>query len=235
MTRKISYWRKVWEERGEKAPYEDPINLDGFDSGAGKLTVPQVEYIVKKTKKWLELKKDDVILEAGCGAGMLLGPLSKYVKTAYGVDIAESMVNRAKQFFPQLQVLPAEDNNLPFKDKMFDKVFLFSVFQYFPNLAYARKAVAEIVRVLKGKGIIYIGDVPDKAKEKASDAYRAKLKTPKNLWQSSVKAKLHHQFYEKSFFEKELSRGGFSCQISPQEIPHYGNSPFRFNVIAKSK
>ena len=156
MGTKTNYWQNVWQERGAKASFLDPIKFDGFDLGPGKLCKKQVEFLAKKIKQSLNLNKNDVILEVGCGAGMTLGPISNFVKLAYGVDFADSLLTRAKGFYPELRLITGEANDLPFKDKMFDKVYSFSVFEYFPSLNYAEKAIKEMIRVLKPGGIIYI-------------------------------------------------------------------------------
>ena len=79
-------WHGLWEARGEKIEEFDPVKLDGFDSGTGILTPESLEIVVNKIKDRMLLDSSDDFLEVGCGAGMLLMPLSRFVKTASGVD-----------------------------------------------------------------------------------------------------------------------------------------------------
>jgi len=52
----------------------------------------------------------------------------------------------------------AEANDIPFKDNYFDKSFSYSVFHYFQDKEYAKKAFDEMKRVTIGN--IYVGDLP---------------------------------------------------------------------------
>ena len=233
MGTKTNYWQNVWQERGAKASFLDPIKFDGFDLGPGKLCKKQVEFLAKKIKQSLNLNKNDVILEVGCGAGMTLGPISNFVKLAYGVDFADSLLTRAKGFYPELRLITGEANDLPFRDKMFDKVYSFSVFEYFPSLNYAEKAIKEMIRVLKIDGVIFIGDIPDQSKKKEILEFRAKIKIPEGFWRSSIKERLNHQHYKVKLLKKLFMEKGFTCEFSQQDIPRYGYNSFRFNLVAK--
>jgi SAM-dependent methyltransferase len=52
-----------------------------------------------------------------------------------------------------------DSDALAFPDASFDKVVLNAVIQLFPDEAYARRCVAEMVRVCKPGGFVYIGDI----------------------------------------------------------------------------
>jgi len=129
----MSDWRDLWEERGRCYPHEDAIKLGGFDHGAGKLNDEQVNYLIQKIKSNLNLSPDDFLLEVGCGAGMLLGPLSTIVRRVVGVDYASSMVERCRNSFPHLEIMVGEAGDLSFPENTFDKIVCFSVFQYFSS------------------------------------------------------------------------------------------------------
>jgi len=103
----------------------------------------------------------------------------------------------------------------------------------FFKLSYAKKALAEFIRVCKPRGGVFIGDIPDAEKQEESLRHRQKIVQPPE-WRSSIKAELHHQYYQKEFFHEFLGTKGIKCRITQQDIPEYGNSPFRFNVVFRN-
>ncbi len=52
-----------------------------------------------------------------------------------------------------------DSDALRFPDASFDKVVLNAVIQLFPDKAYARRCLAEMVRVCSPGGFVYIGDI----------------------------------------------------------------------------
>lgn len=94
------------------------------------------------------------MLEVGCGAGAL----AQYMECDYvGRDFSRPLLKKHMEFF-QHSVLYGEANDIPFKDKYFDKAFSWGVFLYFESMDYAQQAVKEICRVTKS-GIL-IGELP---------------------------------------------------------------------------
>jgi ubiquinone/menaquinone biosynthesis C-methylase UbiE len=84
---------------------------------------------------------------------------SRYI----GIDYTHSLLKREMELLGYF-VLPSEANDLPFKDKYFDKAFSFSVFFYFPDKKYFKQVMKEMQRVTLGP--IYIGDLPFASKDK---------------------------------------------------------------------
>lgn len=60
------------------------------------------EVIFPQLKKWLKLKKEDAVLDVGCGQGVLARHLPKGI-TYYGVDLAPSLIEKAKEHSPSGQ------------------------------------------------------------------------------------------------------------------------------------
>ena len=191
----------------------------------------QFDFLVKKIITHLGLRRDDLLLDAGCGAGMLLKPLSAHVKNVVGVDYAAAMIERCKKFCPGVEVKVAELQNLPFPENTFDKIVCFSVFQYFQSLEYAEKVLNEFIRVCKPNGRVFIGDAPDEKTKSESIEYKQKFDQIHG-WRSSIKAELDHMYYKRKFFSDFFENVGIKkYSIMQQDIPGYSHSPFRFNVI----
>ena len=115
--------------------------MDGFGSGIGVLNQELVATIVEEIGSKLNLTNSDKLLEVGCGAGMLLIPLSKVVKSVSGVDMSTSSVRRLKEVCPEFNLFISEANNLPFENETYNKLLVHSVFHYFPSLRYAREVI----------------------------------------------------------------------------------------------
>ncbi len=90
------------------------------------------------------------VLEVGCGAGGMLGPLQRY-GTVHGLDIDRDYVQYCAQRGFQ-RVLCGSGYELPFPDASFDLVCLFDTIEHIPE---EQLAMAEIARVLKPGGRVF--------------------------------------------------------------------------------
>lgn len=114
------------------------------------------------TKELIELchiDQDKYVLEVGCGVGRTACYIAKsYGCRVMGVDISESMVDRANERAKRLGVQDrvefrlADAQNLPFEDALFDAIFGESI-TAFPE--DRQRAASEYVRVTKPGG--YVG------------------------------------------------------------------------------
>lgn len=88
------------------------------------------------------------VLEIGTGAGYIAHALSKHAKSVDSVDIVDD--RKVKTGFEQKIV---SDEELPYKDEQFDVVITNHVLEHVPD---QEKHMAEMTRVLKKGGIIYL-------------------------------------------------------------------------------
>lgn len=98
----------------------------------------------------------DKILDAGCGNGRLLELFKDKVINYKGVDVSEKLVGLARKKYPNNNFIIADNLNLPFPDDNFDKVFSIAVLHTIPSDELRKKAVSELKRVLKPKGLLFI-------------------------------------------------------------------------------
>ena len=111
-----------------------------------------------------EIRPGENLLDVGCGAGVdiirlagMTGPEGK----VYGVDLTVSMVDRAIDNIRNMEIgnARAEEafaESLPFQDETFDVVTSNGVLNLSPK---KRECLAEIRRVLKPGGRLYIADM----------------------------------------------------------------------------
>lgn len=118
-----------------------------------------------KTFNLLKVKQGDQILDVGCGTGEDVRNLATLVGNtglSVGVDSSQIMLEKARERSKDLLNLSVEYHlgdaqNLNFPDETFNGCRAERIFQY---LAAPEKALAEMIRVTKPKGIIVIGE-PD--------------------------------------------------------------------------
>lgn len=141
-------WLDVWERKGSEETSDLKV-LNGYES-----TSIDPREVAARITRALEITPETRVLEIGCGAGML----AKHLECDYvGIDYARAMVTRHIGLLGNT-VARGEARELMFRDGWFDVVFAFSVFQYFPDVGYAREAVAEMTRV--ARRAVLIGDLP---------------------------------------------------------------------------
>ncbi len=117
---------------------------------------PMVRYIetkrVRKVIDFLALKKEESLLEVGCGAGNILERLdcSKIV----GVDISLYILGKAMhKNIKHIQFINADVESLPLRDQSFNKIICSEVLEH---VLHPHKALVEIWRVLKSEGMLII-------------------------------------------------------------------------------
>src|SRR3954454_7310029 len=93
------------------------------------------------------------LLDAGCGAGLLLRLAADRGADAAGVDASEPLLAHARRRIPGAPILHADLEQLPFDDASFDVVTGFNSFQYAADPA---AAVREAVRVVRRGGRVLL-------------------------------------------------------------------------------
>lgn len=101
--------------------------------------------------------KDDTALEIGCGYGQWMVPLSKLVRSVYGVDIHESLYHKAYEKFKEynspntIMTLSNGRDLYGMRDNFFSLVYSIAVFYHIPRVLVANY-LRETKRVLKPDG-----------------------------------------------------------------------------------
>jgi ubiquinone/menaquinone biosynthesis C-methylase UbiE len=230
-------WKSIWEKKGnvtaDNVGLTNLIAIDGFDTGAGEFPVDSWLSFVEDTKIKLRLKKEQKILEVGCGAGAFLLPVYNSGMVVYGIDYSKSHIQLCAKIMKLGTFKVSEANNIPFEDEFFDAVVSNSVFQYFDDLEYAENVVSEIGRVLKKTGCAAILDLNDIDKKEKYESIRRKKLGDKQY--DRLYENLKHQFYKKEWFDNVANNRGLKCKIQDQNINGYDNSKFRYNVFLEKE
>jgi len=104
----------------------------------------------------LKIEKQSLVLDAGCGTGLLFGYVADKAETTVGLDTSRKILLQAKKRgknFQRLYLILADADNMPFNRNIFSHVFAITLIQNMPNPA---KTLNEIKRVAKNDAVIVI-------------------------------------------------------------------------------
>ena len=106
--------------------------------------------------KMLDLNRNDVFLDLGCGSGHFLYEVRQLAGTCIGVDINPNVIRNVaavSQNIPHLHFLAAGGTVLPFKSESVDKVLLSGTLQSVPD---EKGLLGECQRILKKDGVLVL-------------------------------------------------------------------------------
>jgi ubiquinone/menaquinone biosynthesis C-methylase UbiE len=141
--------------KNEGAEFEK-INLKNYLSSQAIEVFDKIGFLpVEKTivKKYFT-KKNANMIDIGCGMGRTTVPLSKMGFNVIGVDLSESLINKAKVKFSNIDFRIGNACDLKFSDDCFDyALFSFNGIDLIYPEKKREKALKEVNRVLKDEGI----------------------------------------------------------------------------------
>ncbi len=131
-------------------PWPNLLIEEGFDKNYKPRDV--------KFKKYLDLlgmKRQDKVLDVGCGTGVFLARIVRsYGIGGVGVDISKKSIAAANKWrSPRLHFKVADATQLPFRNGSFDYVLSFDVLEHIEDQS---KSLSEMARVLKPGGLLLI-------------------------------------------------------------------------------
>ena len=134
LTTQEQYWDSVSEEKD----FPLPLQMEPFEQ---------------------HVSRDMAILDIGCGYGRTLNELHDAgFENLFGVDFSQGMIDRGQRLHPHLDLRKSDGRTLPFDDGSFDGVILIAVLTCIAESEQQHRLMAEIERVLKRGGILYIDD-----------------------------------------------------------------------------
>jgi len=225
-------WDELWQEIGEKSLLhlrDYPQNIDhelkinGFSHNDNALISNESLFIYAKSiVENLQIRNNSNLWEFGCGTGLFISTVAKMACAAQygGSDNSNSMIDLAKLNYPSgiFFTDSALNSKVPFSDSY---IFANSVFQYFPNLDYARGVLRNVI--LNSPRAFALLDIPH------GDFSGQLIERRGNS-----KFKLFHQKYSPDFFYEYFQNKPYFLEIRSQKIDGYEQSQERFNVFGFS-
>jgi ubiquinone/menaquinone biosynthesis C-methylase UbiE len=111
---------------------------------------------IRAALEGLKIEKHSLVLDAGCGTGLLFGYVADKAEAIVGLDISRKILLQAKKRaknFQNAHLILADADNMPLNKSIFSHVFGITLIQNMPNPA---KTLNEIRRVAKEDAAIVI-------------------------------------------------------------------------------
>jgi len=104
----------------------------------------------------INMEKEGLVLDVGCGTGLLFEYVSHKAKAIVGLDISKETLLQAKKHAKKsanVHLILADSDNVPLKGDIFGHVFALTLIQNTPN---PLKTLNEIKRVSKENAVIVV-------------------------------------------------------------------------------
>lgn len=106
--------------------------------------------------RFLDLKKDNVLIDVGCASGYQVFKAAEVCKKAVGVDVGVEFIETAKKIanenkIQNVEFVLTEGNKIPFPDKTFDRLICSEVLEHVLDLD---DFYSELMRVVKVHGVM---------------------------------------------------------------------------------
>jgi len=110
---------------------------------------------IKIIMQSISLNQSSVVLDAGCGTGLLFGHLAGRVEFIVGTDVSNGLLQKARKKAPSdsVALIQADADNMPFPNGSFDAVFAVTLLQ---NMPYPKATLAEFKSVSKESALIAV-------------------------------------------------------------------------------
>jgi trans-aconitate methyltransferase len=222
-------WKDVWGARRRDAAsssLQALIDLDGFDTGAGRIAEPAWRDYVGRIARLLGMRAGESVLEVGCGAGAFLLPLREAGLRVAGIDYSPALIEAAQRAMPDGDFALGEALSI---SGQYDYVVANSVFHYFPDAGYADRVLAAMLAAAR-RGVAVL-EVPDLATKDQAEAARRGA-----LGEEEYRRKyagLEHRYYARQDLIEAARCAGFEAEIHAQAIDGYAQNPFRFNCLMR--
>lgn len=110
---------------------------------------------IRKAIKMVNINEADVVLDLGCGTGLLFDYVAEKAAMVLGIDISKGLIVKAKARASKLNnvhLILADADYMPFPDGIFTNIFAFTVLQNLPNpehtLEEAKRVAAENASII---------------------------------------------------------------------------------------
>lgn len=156
-------WQALWDSIAVRHA-DDSVRASGRSPDRSDIRVD-----CERIERLLDFSQNDRVLDVGCGNGIIARELAPSTLEWFGCDFSREMISAASHHrIANARFLIGLSTGLPFKNRSFSKVVLYSCLQHHTTQG-AITAVSEAKRVCVSGGRILVGDIPDGRQKRPFD------------------------------------------------------------------
>lgn len=221
------FWKELWNE---KAVHENMF----IQIGRSSYTPSDFFLMVKDICNSLDINRDDIVLDAGGGAGWLSMCIAPFVKEIVLFDYAEGMVEKARELTASFGNIRAEYDDLLFMGKVgngYTKVIVSSVLQYLESHDQVKTALSNIYNVMTPNGSAIFTHNPDLRKREAHIKSYEHLDWNKKKIKHALKMEEKRLWLDIERIQRIASKIGFSDFYEVPINPKLWQSTHMFDFV----
>ena len=136
----------------------------GKTVGGQEVPQEQIDLIVKAIIGQLELSENDMVIDIGCGNGLLTKRTSEFVREITGIELTQELYEIALEYnsAKNTQYVNASifDIDIEQQKSKYSKVYLYEVLQHL-SLIESDNLIEVLNKITKEKAVIYLGGILD--------------------------------------------------------------------------
>jgi amino acid adenylation domain-containing protein len=167
----MNFWNTLYQQEYSSLDiYDKSHDIGVWRSSYTSEPIPQtdMEEWVNSALSYIKNLDPKIILEIGCGSGLILSRLINLTEHYYATDFSEKSISYIQNLYgnssesSKLTAWVSEADKIDFgKIHNFDTVIINSVVQYFPNIKYLNTLIQQIIKYVDKSAKIFIGDIRD--------------------------------------------------------------------------
>lgn len=199
---RIELWYRRRRMRFEESQI-DSFYEGFFDDREWKVQTFDVSpFLIRKSiSDYLEGLTNKVIVDVGCGLGVIGNSLDSECNLVCGCDISKRTLEKAKHFSKnKVEFISASIYEMPFKDETVDIVICLDVLEH---LFDENRALLEVQRILKAGGVLFV-------------------RVPRRLYTEAYREAYGHlRHYSKEKLTALLDKNGFKVEATLHMFPWF--------------
>ncbi len=228
-------WYKFWQKyRLVKINDENDLLFQvGKTVNQKPISKKEFNLYVQNIKNKLSLNGKDILLDLGCGNGIVTYELSNYVKQVIGIDFSNALITNAKKYKSRDNIHYNEGNILDKKilqiDYGYNKILISATLQYI-SLSNFSELLNNLSFILPNRSKIYITDILD------ADRKWNYFRTFRQKFDYLIKIKLLRKslglgkWWNKNEIITLADKYNFSCKFFSQN-EKLSSSHYRFDIL----